>query len=190
MNVLIISDSSDTSTLGTNIKRGLKEFLKSTGHSVTNYDIQKEDMHFCVGCFGCWLKTPGECVFNDISRDINKAYIRSDIAVFVSPIKYGCYTPSIRRVLDRFLPNILPFFKKINGEVHHAPRYKKYPRFVTVGYGEDITAEEADTFRSLSDANALNFQSGKAWTYISRRETELEELLNSFGNYIKECEIK
>lgn len=190
MNVLVVSDSSDTSKLGTKVKHKLKGFLQSNGHRVTTYDIQKEDMHYCVGCFCCWLKTPGECVFNDISGDINKVYIGSDIAIFVSPVKYGCYTPAIRRTLDRVLPNILPFFKKINGEVHHAPRYKKYPRFVTVGYGEDITAEEEDTFRSLSNANAVNFQAGKAQTYISRKEAELEELLNSFGKYIEECEIK
>lgn len=147
-------------------------------------------MHYCVGCFNCWVKTPGECVFNDISRDINKAYIRNDIAIFLSPVKYGCYTPVIRRTLDRVLPNILPFFKKINGEMHHAPRYKKYPRFVTFGYGEDITTDEADTFRSLSDANAINFQAGKAQIYLCRKETELEDILSSFGKYIKECEMQ
>jgi multimeric flavodoxin WrbA len=190
MNFLVVSDSSDKSKLGTKVKQELKEFLQGDGHRVASYDIQKEDMHYCVGCFGCWLKTPGECVFKDISSDINKTYIGSDIAIFLSPVKYGCYTPAIRRALDRFLPNILPFFKKINGEMHHVPRYKKYPRFVTIGYGEDITAEEADTFRCLSDANALNFQVGKAQTYISKSETELSQLLDSFGKYIKECEIK
>lgn len=190
MDILVVSDSSDTSTLGTKVKQELKEFLKGNGHKVVSYDIQKEDMHYCIGCFGCWLKTPGVCVFNDISCEINKSYIGSDIAIFVSPVKYGCYTPAIRRTLDRVLPNILPFFKKINGEMHHAPRYKKYPRFVTFGYGEDITTEEADTFCSLSTANAINFQTGKAKTYISRKETELEDIMKSFSKYIKECEVQ
>ncbi len=190
MNVLIVSDALDTSRLGTKVKQELKEFLERSGHRVFAYDVQTQDMHYCVGCFGCWLKTPGECVFKDVSNDISKAYIGSEIAIFVSPVKYGCYTPAIRRTLDRMLPNILPFFKKIHGEVHHAPRYKQYPDFVAFGYGEDITMEEADTFRSLCDANAINYQANKAKAYISRKEAELEDSLNSLSQYIKELEIE
>ena len=190
MNVLVVSDGSDTSKLGTKVKQELKEILQRIGHRVSSYDVQKEDMHYCVGCFGCWIKTPGECVFKDISNEINKDYIGSDIAIFVSPVKYGCYTPAIRRTLDRVLPNILPFFKKINGELHHAPRYKNYPKFVTLGYGEDIATDEANTFRALSDANAINFQTDKAQTFIIRKESELEYILGSFDKFIKECEMK
>ncbi|MDF2988527.1 MAG: hypothetical protein K0R50_4037 [Eubacterium sp.] len=190
MNILVISDASDTSVFGTKVKQELKGFLQQNDYRVSTYDIQTQDMHYCVGCFSCWIKTPGECVFKDISCDINKDYIGSDITIFVSPVKYGCYTPAVRRTLDRMVPNILPFFKKINGEVHHAPRYKKYPNFVAFGYGEDITIDEADTFQALCDANAINFQVSKAKTYISRKEKELEDRLNSLGKYIKECEMR
>ena len=190
MKVLVVSDSSDKSSLGIKIKQDLREFLKGSGHIVSDFDILKEDLLYCVGCFGCWLKTPGQCVFDDTSRNINQAYIGSDIAVFVSPVKYGCYTPAIRRALDRAVPNVLPFFKTVNGELHHAPRYKKYPRFVTFGYGESITAEEEATFRSLSNANAINFQADKAETYIGRKETEVGDILKAFDKYIKECELR
>lgn len=188
MNILVVGDASDTSNLGTKVKQELKEFLQKKEHRVSAYDIQTQDMHYCTGCFSCWIRTPGECVFKDISYDINKAYIESDIAIFVSPVRYGCYTPAIRRTLDRMIPNVLPFFKKVNGEMHHAPRYEKYPDLVAFGYGEDITIEEAATFRSLCDANAINFQKTKANTYINRKETELKDNLNSLGQYIKECE--
>lgn len=190
MKVLLVNDGSDTSELGIKIKQELIEFLRKNNHAVSSFDIQKEDMHYCVGCYNCWLKTPGQCVFNDISSDINKDYVGSDMAIFVSPVKYGCYTPAIRRTLDRMLPNILPFFKLMNGEMHHTPRYKKYPRFVTFGYGESITAEEEDTFQCLSNANAINFQAGKAQTYMSRKESEVDDIMKSFDKYIKECEIQ
>ncbi len=190
MNILVVSDGSDTSKLGSKVKQELNGFIQSIGHRVSSYEVQKEDMHYCAGCFGCWIKTPGECVFKDISGEINKAYIGSDIAIFVSPVKYGCYSPAIRRTLDRVLPNILPFFKKVNGELHHAPRYKKYPKFVTLGYGEDVATEEADTFRALSHANAINFQTDKAQTYIIKKESELESILSSFDKFIKGCEMK
>lgn len=188
MKVLVISDASDTSEFGRKVKEGLKGFLQENNHSVTVYEVQTEDMHNCVGCFGCWIKTPGECVFKDISSDINKAYIGSDVAIFASPVRYGCYTPAVRRALDRMIPNILPFFKKIKGEQHHAPRYKKYPAYIAFGYGEDVTKEEAETFRSLGEANALNLQAKKSGTYISRSESDVTDSLNSLCQYLKEWE--
>lgn len=188
MKVLVICDALDTSQLGRKVKEELKKYLEKDKHSVATFEIQTEDMHHCIGCFGCWVKTPGECVFKDISSDINKAYIGSDIAIFASPVRYGCYTPAIRRTLDRMIPNILPFFKKIKGEQHHAPRYKKYPGYIAFGYGEDITKEEAETFHSLCKANALNLQAKKAATYISRSESDVTDRLISLCNYLKECE--
>ena len=35
----------------------------------------------CLGCFGCWLKTPGVCVIDDAGRDIPKMVIQSDVLV-------------------------------------------------------------------------------------------------------------
>lgn len=188
MNVLVISDASDNSKLGAKVRQELTGFLQANGCKVSMYEIRTQDMHYCAGCFGCWFGTPGECAARDISRDINKSFIGSNIAIFVSPVKYGCHAPAVRRALDRMLPNILPYFRKIKGEVHHKPRYRKYPNFAAFGYGEDITDGEADTFRSLCAANAINLQAKKAETYIIREETELDDILDSFGKYIEECE--
>ena len=27
--------------------------------------VQEMDLHGCAGCFGCWIKTPGECAQHD-----------------------------------------------------------------------------------------------------------------------------
>lgn len=190
MNLFIVNDSSDQSPIGIRLRQELTLFLQQKGHQVKEYSIDVNEMHYCIGCFSCWIKTPGECIYKDISRDINRDYVNSDIAVMISPLRYGCYSPAIRRMLDRLLPNILPFFKKINGEMHHAPRYDKYPRFTAIGYGEDITNEEASTFASLSEANAVNFQSGHAKTFVVRMESDLSKLFEAFEDYVKGCESK
>ena len=38
----------------------------------------------CTGCFGCWTRTPGECVFKDASRDIVRSYVCSDVVVYAT----------------------------------------------------------------------------------------------------------
>jgi len=35
--------------------------LSASGHEVTVLELRDLDLKGCSGCFGCWLKTPGEC---------------------------------------------------------------------------------------------------------------------------------
>ena len=30
----------------------------------------QEPIHPCIGCFGCWVKTPGKCVIHDGYKDV------------------------------------------------------------------------------------------------------------------------
>ena len=186
MNVLVISDAQITASLGKG-QTGIDGFLQANGCKVSMYEIRRR-ICITVRAASAAGSAPRRMCGQDISRDINKSFIGSNIAIFVSLVKYGCHAPAVRRALDRMLPNILPYFRKIKGEVHHKPRYRKYPNFAAFGYGEDITDGEADTFRSLCAANAINLQAKKAETYIIREETELDDILDSFGKYIEECE--
>lgn len=189
MNIMLIGDKTDPSALGAKLKTAIIDRLKENGHPFTAYDLQKEDLHHCIGCFHCWVKDPGRCVFNDIGRKLNQDYVESDLVILISPVRYGCYSTVIRRFWDRNLPNILPFFKKINGEVHHAPRYDKYPQLVVVGYGEDLNSSEMETFKILTDANAVNFQIEEAQTYFCGSDEAVGLVLNSIAaiiNRVKE----
>jgi hypothetical protein len=54
-----------------------------------------------------------------------------------------------------------------------------------IGYGLNVTAAEADTFKSLTDANALNFQKTKAQTYLCRDRITVQSMLDSLANFLK-----
>lgn len=188
MNILLISDIIHTSALGKNIEQRLMGSLIEKKSKYTHYSLYKEDLKSCIGCFNCWLKTPGICAFDDVGKKIARDYMQSDIVIFISPIKYGCYGVAIRRVMDRLLPNLLPFFKKINNEVHHAPRYNKYPQIVVLGYGEYISDFEVETFKSLSDANAINLMKGEARTYVCRVSEDVDKIIDSLKFYLVDME--
>ncbi len=78
----------------------------------------------CVGCFGCWIKTPGVCVIHDgcelTGRDLSKC---SEL-ILVSRCVYGCTSPFVKNVLDRAISYIHPYFAVRGGEMHHRRRYE------------------------------------------------------------------
>jgi hypothetical protein len=57
---------------------------------------------------------------------------------------------------------VLPFFRDVNGEMHHVKRYDKTPDLRYLFYGEDMTEEEKATAAKLAVANAVNFGFGRA----------------------------
>lgn len=119
--------------------------------------------------------------------------MQSDVVIFLSPVKYGCYSVAIRRVFDRLLPNLLPFFHKVkkrNNEVHHLPRYKKYPQMIVIGYNQNITKSEEETFKALADANAVNFILDQSITYVCRQKDEIEACMGSLKQYFYERQVK
>jgi hypothetical protein len=111
----------------------------------------------CLGCFGCWVKTPGRCV---IAADAAEAeadirdFIGSELVLLGGATPYGCYAPPIKAALDRILPTLLPYFRRYRGEMHHVPRYARMPRILSAGFGEASAAEEEtylDLARSFCD---------------------------------------
>jgi multimeric flavodoxin WrbA len=131
--------------------------------SSRNYETEITDAAdkagFCVGCFACWIKTPGLCIHKkDSGMNFLKKIYDADYLVCISKIRWGGYSPSIKRFADRMIPLLHPYFKKINGEMHHKLRYDKLPVILTAGYGASSTAEE-NVFREFADAQRDNMGS-------------------------------
>lgn len=177
MNSLILSDKSCKSVLGDNLKTEIIKSLEESKSSFTHYNVDKGSISICKGCFNCWIKTPGECVIDDLGREIGKSYVQSDYLIILTPVLYGCYSPNIKATLDRSIPNILPFFKRIKGEIHHHPRYNKYPNLIVIGYGEDITDNEIITLSSLVNANAVNFQTKNPTVLICKSKNDIADIV-------------
>lgn len=110
----------------------------------------------CIGCFGCWVKTPGQCVIRDGYGDMGAAIARADEVVLISRLCYGGFSPFVKNVLDRSIPYIHPDFILKNGEMHHKSRYDRAFRLSACFYGSDITEREKKVARELVAANAVN----------------------------------
>ncbi len=113
----------------------------------------------CIGCFGCWVRTPGVCVLKDDYQRMGEWAAASDEMIILSKCTYGSYSPFVKNVLDRSISYILPYFTTINGETHHQRRYENSFKLTVHFYGEDLTSAEQETARALVAANAVNFYS-------------------------------
>ena len=76
----------------------------------------------CVGCFGCWTKTPGRCVIRDDAVRVYPLIARSEQVLYVSRVKYGSYAPVMKTMLERAIPVQQAFLRIHNGETHHVQR--------------------------------------------------------------------
>jgi len=110
----------------------------------------------CIGCFGCWVKTPGQCVItNDSANNIASEQVNADALILLSEITFGGFSGEVKSFLDRSIQNILPLFELYKGEMHHPKRYEHTPVWIAIGYG-DVCEAEKQIFQRLADRNALN----------------------------------
>lgn len=111
----------------------------------------------CIGCFGCFMKSPGRCVLNDNYNRMGEIMGHANEVIVLSECIYGTYSTFVRNVLDRTLSTIHPDFTySRNNEMHHRLRYFNNPKYRVYFYG-DCTEDEKKTAKEIVDANTLNF---------------------------------
>lgn len=156
MKALILSDKEFCTESYGQLHSCVLEYLAAQGFIVEEIAIGREDLTFCMGCFGCWVKSPGECVIKDMAARINEKYVNSDVVIYLSPLIYGQFSANIKNALDRWLPNILPFFiQRQDGSTIHPARYDNNPRQIMIAYGDELPEEDVQLFTDINKKHRL-----------------------------------
>lgn len=119
------------------------------------FDLSRMRIAPCVGCFGCWTRTPGRCVIRDDAVQVYPRLAESDAVLYVSRVRYGGYDLPVKTMLERAIPVQQAFIRLLDGETHHVQRSVVPKRAVIVAYGAR-DREEEDLFRRLVARNARN----------------------------------
>jgi multimeric flavodoxin WrbA len=157
MKAAILNGSKPGDAPSERILRILLDALKEGGWEPEPFPLARMNIAYCRGCFGCWLLKPGICLLKDDGQELATAVIGSDLTVFFTPVTFGGYSPELKKGLDRLIGLISPFFMKVSDEVHHQPRYERYPCLMGVGVQERQDEESRKIFSSLVERNAINF---------------------------------
>lgn len=134
--------------------------------------------HFCTGCFGCWLKTPGKCVIKDHYQNMGQNLSKVDELLIISKSTFGSYSSAVKNVLDRSISYVQPFFVIRKGEMHHKERYHKNLGISAIFYGSDITEAEKETSRNLVAANVLNLNGTVGSVHFIEKIEDIQEVLS------------
>ncbi|MBO4458086.1 MAG: flavodoxin family protein [Butyrivibrio sp.] len=130
----------------------------------------------CAGCFGCWIKEPGECVIKDGYERVAALFHEADEITVVSRYTYGGFSSFVKNVFDRVIGFVLPFFEVYEGEMHHKKRYSKdaVVRFVFRGNG--LTDADKDKARQYVRAVCRNLHGEISGIEFEEIEKEAESM--------------
>lgn len=131
----------------------------------------------CKGCFDCWLKMPGTCCIADRSETVGSRIAVTETVVIVTRSIYGGFSAPVKRVLDRSIPGVLPFFRWVHGRMHHVPRYRSQPAMEIFFYGvQDMTEKERILAGKAARAMAVNFNARSVSLSFLASPPDLKEL--------------
>ena len=149
---------------------GLTEQLQTAGHEVKFFTLRDMDIKYCTGCWTCWWKTPGRCVFEDDMEQVYPAMMDADRLVMFSPLSMGFVSSLLKKVNDRSVPLLHPYIEIVQGECHHRKRYEKYPDLVLIVNEEaDTDAYDLEIIDDLYQRFALNFRADlKVFTSVAQ----------------------
>ena len=181
MNILLLCECKSSGD-EIQIRSIVQDILEREGHSVQIIILNSKELKPCVACLGCWLKTPGQCIITDDAVNSTAFHgMNADAVVLLSEITYGGFSADIKAFLDRSIQNILPYFVSYKGETHHPMRYKRFPIWIAVGYG-DVSDAEKRTFTVLAERHALNMRAAR---HLAVTVHNNDELVREARNILK-----
>jgi multimeric flavodoxin WrbA len=170
------------------IENTLADQLTKKGWAVEPIELRNMQIAACIGCLGCWLKTPGTCVINDDGRETTRKAIQSDLMIWLTPVTFGGYSSELKKAIDRILPIMLPYFESYHGQIFHKMRYKKSPNLLVIGVQEPGVDYE-ETFMALAGRNQLNFRLPSYAASVFQRDKNPETIPAFVEQQLKNVEV-
>ncbi len=109
---------------------------RQAGAAAETINLREKKIRHCQGCFTCWTKTPGKCIFDDDVADIMKTQNAADLVVLASPLYHFGIISLLKKYIERTLPSVSPYLiERDDGQTTHPPRegFKSSQYLVIIG---------------------------------------------------------
>ena len=156
----------------------LSEILERT-HPVSLKKLRELTIKHCIGCYSCWLKTPGVCFFKDDCAPVLREYINSDFVLYASPVVLEYISSRLKAAIDRLiLPSALPFLTMRDNLIQHPLRYQKMPATALIlGKTKDYSPTDPEVIDSMFRRNRT-----RRFRFIKVLEDNVKEIADEINN--------
>lgn len=119
-----------------------------------------KDIKNCIGCFKCWTYSD-TCCLNDNCYDNGKLMLNSDELIIISRCINGCYESDVKKIIERSISYVEPYFKLVNNEIHHKEKNTEKIDFTVYFYGKNMTEIDKKIACRLVERNHINLHTKK-----------------------------
>ncbi len=182
MKAVILDGSQANDTFGERVRRKFITQLQNLDWEMDHIVLNEQKIGNCAGDFFCWVRSPGICHIDDDNRRIARTIIGSDLMVYLTPVTFGGYSSTLKKMVDHQIQNISPHFAKVADETHHEKRYDRYPDFLVIGWIDTPDAHSEAVFKHLVKRNTINFYAEKANCEIITANRTDDEITASIKN--------
>jgi len=153
----------------------LLEGMEDAGAETELVHIRKLNLEYCIGCYTCWVHTPGKCIHKDKDRMVAMldSFNSADLVVFGTPLYHFTMSGIMKTFLDRTIPRFEPWLiphTSVPGVTGHPERFKKPEKILLVS---PCGLPEYEHFDSLL-ATFKQIARMENWEYVG-------EILRPFG---------
>jgi multimeric flavodoxin WrbA/putative sterol carrier protein len=109
-----------------NTERILQPFLEGAREAGAETEvIYLRDLEIkpCIGCFTCWIKTPGVCVHKDDMPQVIAKLAKAEMVVYATPLYVFTMSGLMKDMMDRMIPMAQPYIIERGDHYIHPPRY-------------------------------------------------------------------
>ena len=134
----------------------------SAGAQVDNIDLRKLSIKSCLGCYSCWLTTPGVCVHKDDMEPLLQKILDSHIILCATPLYHFGMSSSLKKFFERTFPLLKPGIKQtssgaLRNSIRYPAQWNKKLGFISAGALRDPSSFDAlkQSFYLLADGMDL-----------------------------------
>ncbi len=149
----------------------LVEGMQEAGAEVEVVNLREKRIEYCIGCFTCWTKTPGNCIHkDDMTKELFPKWLKSDLVVYATPLYHYTVNAEMKAFFERTLPVLEPFFEQRDNRTMH-PLRQTPPDAVVLSVAGFL---EMSVFDQLSNYVQFLFgQNGRLLAEIYRPAAEM-----------------
>jgi len=166
----------------------VREFLngaKEEGAEIVDeIFLQEKKINYCLGCYMCWIKTPGKCIQKDDMEEMLGKVLQADLLLLSTPIYLDGVSAQTKTFLDRLIPVLRAHFTIHSGHCRHIKGEEKMPGLFLISSSGFIEMDNFElTIESLKRACLNLYMEYKG--HLLRPGSHLMRLKDIYKNEIE-----